>query len=256
MGCRLCGGTLSERFTLEVLGRISVKYFFCEECKSLQTEVPHWLDKAYDDSLSHADTGAAQRGIRNLAACFAVSTALGMKNVIDFGGGDGLLCRLLRDYGINCFVHDRYAKPSYAQEFTVPNFSAPDMVSAFEVFEHLPHPAENLKELFEIDSKFILISTEIFSNQTSNWWYLAPESGQHVFFYSRPALQVIANRFDYDVMILGEFIIFSKHGLITPLRRQMLKFLLRRKMNKLIASLLMLLPTPGVQRDFEMLRSN
>jgi hypothetical protein len=38
------------------------------------------------------------------------------------GGGDGLLTRLLRDFEINCFVKEKFAKMTYAQDFTEENF--------------------------------------------------------------------------------------------------------------------------------------
>jgi hypothetical protein len=56
--------------------------------------------------LSYLDTGRAQRNLSDLAVCFFVSKLYKLKNIIDFGGGDGLLCRFLRDYGLNCFVKD------------------------------------------------------------------------------------------------------------------------------------------------------
>src|ERR1700730_9135404 len=113
--CRLCQGRLSFRFKSTVLGRYSVHYFECRECRSLQTEPPYWLNEAYSHNLSGLDTGAAQRNLHNLAACYIISKLFGATDAIDYGGGDDLLCRLLRDYGLNCFVSDKYAKVTYAQ---------------------------------------------------------------------------------------------------------------------------------------------
>jgi len=101
--CRLCGGSLATLFFKKVLGKYDIAYLKCAQCFSLLTERPYWLEEAYQKSnLSNADTGAAQRNITNLAATYAISKLLKAKNVIDIGGGDGLLCRLLRDYQINC----------------------------------------------------------------------------------------------------------------------------------------------------------
>ena len=63
-----------------------------------------------------------------------------LKNVIDIGGGDGLLCRLLRDYEINCYVKDKYSEPKYGQGFTEQNFKKTDLIISFEVLEQLVRP--------------------------------------------------------------------------------------------------------------------
>src|SRR5271165_5555522 len=201
--CRLCGGQLSHRFNLVVLRRHDVAYYECTDCNSLQTEDPYWLSEAYERSLSNLDTGAAQRVLRNLAASYAVAKLFGVKNAIDIGGGDGLLCRFLRDYGINCFVKDKYAAPTYAQGFTEPDFSVPDLVLAFEVFEHFQNPKADLTALLGMGSSLFLVSTCLYTNQKGDWWYLAPEGGQHVFFYSKKALHLIARRYGCELFICG-----------------------------------------------------
>src|SRR5690349_10770988 len=132
--CRLCDGTIELQFRLQVLGQFDVGYFRCQRCHSLQTERPYWLEQAYRaNNLSNLDTGAAQRNLHNLAACWSIAKLLRLRNVLDVGGGDGLLCRLLRDYELNCFVRDKYASPTYAQGFDEPDFAQPDMIVAFEV---------------------------------------------------------------------------------------------------------------------------
>ena len=86
--CRLCGGSITALFSKTVLGKYAVTYFRCSGCLSLLTERPYWLDEAYRESnLSNADTGAAQRNLRNLAATYGISKLLKAKNVIDIGGG-------------------------------------------------------------------------------------------------------------------------------------------------------------------------
>src|SRR5262249_43503280 len=155
--CRLCRGPLRRRFALRVLGKYDVGYFLCQDCGSLQTQPPYWLAEAYGHNLSNLDTGAAQRNLHNLAACYALAKLCNLRNVLDVGGGDGLLCRLLRDYGVNCFVRDRYARPAYAQGFTEPDFRQPDLVVAIEVIEHFANPGPELDELFGTGAEVFLI---------------------------------------------------------------------------------------------------
>ncbi len=247
--CRLCGGGLSSRFVLRVIGKYDVQYFQCLGCHSLQTESPYWLQEAYAQNLSNLDTGAVQRNLRNLAACYAIARLFQVRNALDFGGGDGLLCRLLRDYGINCFVRDKYARPGYAQGFTEPDFRRPDLVIAFEVLEHLTDPASELDELFEADPPVVLVSTDLFSTQAQDWWYLAPESGQHVFFYSRRALELIAAKYRYELLVSGNFILFVKAERLTRPRSVLARLLLTGRVGRLIRARVALLPAPGVWPD-------
>ena len=240
---------MSSRFDLIVLRKHEVAYYECKDCNSLQTEDPYWLKEAYDSSLSNLDTGAAQRVLRNLAACYTVARIFGVKNAIDIGGGDGLLCRFLRDYGINCFVRDKYADPTYAQGFTAPDFSVPDLVLAFEVFEHFQDPKSDLDALFGINSSLILVSTCVYTNEKGDWWYLAPEGGQHVFFYSKKALHLIAHRYGCELIICGSIILFARNGVLSIPKSVLAKLLLNRYASRIVRSLVVLLPTPGVWRD-------
>jgi len=231
-----------------------VRYLKCANCRSMQTEAPYWLDEAYRESLSSLDTGAAQRNLRNLAASYAVARVFGARNLLDLGGGDGLLCRLLRDTGLNCYVNDRYARPSYAQGFDHPDFDAPDMVTAFEVFEHLPNPAVDLSEFFATRPRVVLVSTEVYEDQGPDWSYVAAESGQHVFFYSRQSLTLIGQKFGYRIVLSGEFILFVRADVDSDWLRFKASMLLKRRICRLTAALLMLGPVPGVVTDFELRR--
>lgn len=254
--CRLCDGPLSHRFTVTVLGKHDVEYFECADCCSLQTEPPYWLDEAYGRKNLNLDTGAAQRNLNNLAACFVISRLFSARNAIDIGGADGLLCRLLRDYGVNCFVTDKYATPTYAHGFTEPDFERPDMVIAFEVLEHFADPKADLTDLFKHSPNVLLLSTAIYTNQRQDWWYLAPEGGQHVFFYSKQALKQIAERFGYQIVISGGFVLYIRSA--TVLRRNIARFLLNSKVCRLAKAFVVTRATPGVWKDhlFQIEKSN
>lgn len=247
--CRLCGGSVEKKFSKIILYKHEVNYFRCNECHSLQTETPYWLTAAYDCNLSNLDTGAAQRNIQNLVAVYTVAKILKLRNILDAGGGDGLLCRLLRDYELNCFVNDKYAQPTYAQGYSVPPFSSPDLVIAFEVLEHYPQPKEDIEKLFACKPQVLVATTGFYQKQDRDWWYLAPQSGQHVFFYSFIALELIAKTHGYELMLNSGFIIFYKKGAISSLRKIILKRALRAGSQRIIKMMLFNKPTPGVQKD-------
>jgi Methyltransferase domain len=253
--CRLCGGSLQREFSLRVLDKYDVDYLKCRKCDSLQTEHPYWIKEAYTSSLSFLDTGAGQRNLTNLAAAYSLSRLLHLNDVLDFGGGDGLLCRLLRDYGINCFVDDKYAAATYASAFTTPNFLRPGILLAFEVLEHFEHPQKDLKALFQSNPHAVLASTEIYTGQGADWWYFAPQTGQHLFFYSEKALHLIAESYNYTLLICSGRLLFLRDGLAGRAKKHLAAILLQRHLLRLTSAAMRLLPASGVSNDFNLLRS-
>jgi hypothetical protein len=196
------------------------------------------------------DTGVAQRNMSNLAAVYAWVKLTGVRTVVDVGGGDGLLCRLLRDYRIDARLEDRYARNTYAQGFENDERSSPVLYTAFEVLEHYADPKRDLGMLFDSGPDSVVVTTALYEGQGANWWYLTPDSGQHVFFYTRKAMSIIAARFGYVVDFAGNYTIFSKKR-----PSQLAIFAARIAMGgigtRLLRSALMLLPARGAITDFE-----
>jgi len=251
--CRLCGGILSSAFSGKVLTRYQIEYYKCSTCYSLQTETPYWLAEAYSVKESNLDTGALQRNLNNFAACYTFSSLLSIKKIIDFGGKDGLLCRFLRDHLLECFVFDRYSSPDYAIDFRVhPGIADVDAVFAFEVFEHFANPGDDISEIFAFEPLYVLATTDIYTDQGADWWYLAKEGGQHVFFYSATALNLVAQKYGYSVVKVGGFILFYKPN-ISDVHQKIisLQSALSGWIFQAIKSYVFALPTPGVNADFE-----
>lgn len=249
-GCRLCAGRLTHQFDVRLLDKYDVSFLLCDACGSLQTEQPYWLDEAYAESnLSHLDTGAAQRNLSNLGATYGTCMILGVRRVYDVGGGDGLLCRLLRDYDVDCYISDRYARNAYAQGFEHNEKESGGLVTAFEVVEHYANPREDLGELLERDADAVLISTGIYTGQGADWWYLTPKSGQHVFFYSRKALGIAGDIHGYDVGFSGNFVLFTRRGRFTRWRCKIAEFMLKPLMVRVSRALLLAMPARGSGRD-------
>lgn len=121
-----------------------------------------------------------------------------------------MLCRYLRDYGINCFSNDKYVNPRYSFGFTTPTFTSPDVVLCFEVMEHFDDPKTELELLFSKSPKLIIASTQLYNGQSSEWRYLGET---HVFFYSKKALISIATHYNYNLSIYGDQLIFYKRNI-------------------------------------------
>jgi Methyltransferase domain len=223
--CRLCRGSIEKQFELTVLGRHPTGYWRCSKCRSLQTDEPHWLADAYSESLTVSDVGAVRRCLTCRAVIWLILRLLRIRQarLLDFGGGSGLLCRLLRDIGIDAWTFDIYGSGEYARLFRVDAGAvAPgsfEIVTAFEVFEHLPYPDDDLTKLFHLSPEIMIASTEPYRIEyDKNWWYLSPNTGQHVFFYSQSALQLIADRFGYSLQSVGGWHIFTRRPIKPAIR--------------------------------------
>jgi hypothetical protein len=208
--CRVCDGPLSPRWTRRVLhGRYDADYCECADCQALQVPDPHWLDEAYrDEAAPQAWNPDVGRFMRNFSAfCYLAalreSGALPpAPRLLDYGGGYGLLTRMLRDAGFDAWLADPYVpRPYFAPEHSLPDLALVpdasfDAATAFEVFEHLTDPravGATLRRLLRPEG-ILALSTEVYEpdRHGPDWNYLSCEAGQHVTFWSRDALRRLA----------------------------------------------------------------
>lgn len=257
--CRLCGGLSHQRFDRLVLQKYKARYFVCEVCNSMQTQRPDWLEEAYAENLTPLDTGAAQRNIYTFGLCRGISKVFNLRTMIDVGGGDGLLCRMMRDYGVDCHVSDRYAAPIYAQGFTDTKGIKPDFITSFEVLEHFVDPKTDIEDIFGRDASVVLVSTMLYKNQDMDWYYLVPLSGQHIFFYSEVAMRHIANRFGYNIITMGfskigDFTLFVKKGFGSPFQLRLARLAMRPDVSAFMRGMTLMRTPQGAAPDAELIR--
>lgn len=218
--CRLCGGATSEKFRRTVLGRYDVGYHECAGCGSLQTDPPTWLDEAYNAPFRGADTGAVLRAQMLQVAIPLIARAAGLPRdakVLDFGAGDGLLVRMFRDMGLDAYHSDKYVENEYAAPFDFDPAHRYAMVTAFEVYEHLPNPDADIRAIFALDPDVHVITTQLYRGQGRDWDYLSVNSGRHVFFWSPRALQLVGEQRDYQVRSYpNQISIFHKRPISGP----------------------------------------
>lgn len=216
--CRLCAGPCAKAFDAEVLGRYQVGYYVCEQCGSLQTETPYWLDEAYAIPGVHIDVGQAARVIATWVRLCLFLERLNFPKAaecVDYGGSTGLLARLMRDIGYGFQPYDRYANCTFANYFKVSDFAdcRPKLITAFEVLEHFPQPAQSLQEILNKQSDLIIFSTMFYEKQGRDWFYLVPFCGQHVFFYDEIGLARFVQTFGYDLAKAGSYwVLFRQAG--------------------------------------------
>lgn len=251
--CRLCGGATAHAFQMVVLAKYVISCRCCEQCGSLQTQQPYWLTEAYANPS--IDPGAARRTLDCYVLVDIVARIFRCRTLLDFGGNTGLLCRLLRDREYAAYCFDRYVVATYARQFIGSPSDSYDLVSAFEVFEHFEHPARDLEQIFGSRPRIVLASTELYSRQTADWWYLAPDEGQHVFFYSEKAIRLIAARYGYHVIIGGAFVLFNREPFST-LQRMLIPRLLRRPVLQTVGAILLMQRGNGADKDYAALTTS
>jgi hypothetical protein len=179
----------------------------------MQTEEPYWMEKAYEEAIAKMDLGLVTRNL----VCRDITKALIEKcmdekgKFLDYGGGYGLFVRLMRDVGFDFYRHDIYCDNVFAKEFDLQNVNNDDnfeLLTAFEVFEHLTNPMQEINNMVSLTNS-IFFSTELpppLKNVkcVGDWWYFAPETGQHVAFYSAKTLQVIADSLNMQLLTDGK----------------------------------------------------
>lgn len=194
--------------------RYDVTIFQCPRCDLMQTEYPYWISEAYSKALTLLDTGAVQRAQLTAGLTIGVARVLGLgrgQRGIDFGGGHGLYVRMMRDRGFDFRWTDRYAENLFARGFEGDLAARHDLLTAFEVFEHLVDVAADLATIFQAGHRYVLVGTLLHSGYRDEWWYYTNGTGQHVAFYSARTMRFIADRFDYSVVSGPEYALFIRN---------------------------------------------
>jgi hypothetical protein len=190
------------------------------------------------------------------ALIYFVARLLGLSEndtVLDWGGGNGLLVRMLRDAGLQAYLLDKYVANHYAVGFEDDSERHHKLILAFEVWEHLAHPKIDVAQIFDRRPDAHLLSTLIYKGQGEDWSYLHPESGKHVFFYTERAMFHIAKRFGYEVLVSERYTVFLRSP-ISRWKSQILRFLLPSSRHRWLRPLFGFVPKNSfTDQDFDSL---
>lgn len=219
MRCPICDSKLEFSFENKVLGKHDASYDYCTGCGFLRARSPHWLDEAYSSAIASTDTGLVDRNnsvARKLASVlFGVLGERGQGLYADMAGGYGMLTRLMRDYGYDFYWLDKYCDNLMARGFEYKTELGPcRAVTAVEIMEHLEDPLAFIRDALEqTRSDAFIFTTELFEGSPpapEQWWYYSFETGQHIAFFQRRTLEVMAAKLGLSFASGGGLHIFSK----------------------------------------------
>jgi hypothetical protein len=186
------------------LSGIPVYYFMCESCGfTFSPEFRTWTDSDFLERIYNAQypeldpdyLGA--RPARNAALLMDCLDACKAEvRHLDYGGGNGMLSDMLRANGWDSSSCD----PFPSSDIDIDSLGKFNLITAFEVFEHVPDPhalMTNLAKLMD-EQSLVLFSTCTSDNflklgSRINWWYCSPRVG-HVSLYSRKSLAALGER--------------------------------------------------------------
>lgn len=217
--CSICHGGCSIIFEAAVLKKYSSNVFCCSSCGFTFLDQPsRWLAEAYKEAIASSDTGLVSRNI-NLSKLLMPTLfyLFGDKGIfVDIAGGTGLFVRLMRDIGFDYYWTDPYCKNVHATGFEFQQntkFAKISCISAFEVFEHIEDPLAFITD--QINSyhpDLLAFTTELVPGDGAppDWWYFGFTEGQHISFFSRKSLEIIADKLNLIFISNGYLHFFCK----------------------------------------------
>lgn len=253
--CPICSAVMLPDLTVRLLGSRDRQLLTCANCQASTYAAPDWLEEAYSEPIAMLDTGAVVRAVRASRDVSGLLASQGLTEarVVDWGAGHGLVTRLLRSRGINAVWHDPLSPNIHAKGFEFePGSQAPasTVVVMVEVLEHLDNPVQELSRAIADTGAELLAATTVLAPPSiaPDWWYLLPETGQHILFLRERSMHVLAERLGMSYWGMGTWHIFSR-GKFSPLKARL------ALTGAKLASRLFLGPGRGDWADHEVLLS-
>ena len=222
MNCRICHQEAPLFAQSVVLNRHAVDYFRCSGCGFIQTQEPTWLSEAYSDVIAAGDIGLVGRNLFLAGITHSVLNFCANPNgrFLDYGGGYGLFVRLMRDRGFDFRWQDPFCQNLFAKGLEADAGEKFDVITAFEVLEHLPNPVEAVESM-AARADAIFFSTELQPAgppKPGEWWYYALESGQHISLYSRESLVRLGEKFGMKLHTNGRNLHLFTRGAVSQVK--------------------------------------
>lgn len=218
--CLICDGQTSEHARAKVRQKYTATFLRCRDCGFIFIPDPTWLAEAYAEPINQSDTGYVSRNLwAREKVRHVIETSLNPTGTfLDYAAGYGLFVRMMRDIGYDFRWSDLYCQNLFVRGFEAPQplTGSFEAATAFEVFEHLMYPREEMQKLSKVTSCLIFTTTIIPkpAPPLEDWWYYGLGHGQHLSFYTVKSLEAFARQFDYRLTTNGtDLHVFSRKAL-------------------------------------------
>ena len=205
--CMICGSFSKSLLVLERHPQPKIEVQQCDECSFTFVLDPHWLEGSFREKLNRFDVGSADRSL--MIAAFVRSLvrrrSLSTTSVLDFGGGDGLSTRVLRDHGVDCRWEDPFCEPVFCVGPSSDDVRHFDLAFMGEVALHLVDPMPVFRGLLQRSGRVLFTAVVPPAHIETDWWYLMPETGQHVAFFPIRTLRHMAKSMSAHLLTDGRF---------------------------------------------------
>lgn len=204
MKCNICNSLSNFVFNKKILHKYEVSYFKCSSCGFMQTEKPYWLAEAYELPFTPLDVYLVSRPLEfsQLTENLILKYFDYKGKFLDYGGGIGVFTRMMRDRGIQFYRQDKYAQNLFTQFFDICDLAEAErkfeLVTCFEVLEHLENPLNEINEIFSLSSHVLfstLLQPSLGVDELESWSYIAELHGQHISFFTKKSMKIIAEKF-------------------------------------------------------------
>jgi hypothetical protein len=179
--------------------------------------------EAYSNPIANSDLGYCSRNVALAERTHAILSVLlfnqTAERMLDFGGGYGMLARLMRDKGWDFYCYDAYTENIFCRQQAVDLISPQDkfsVITAFEVAEHIPDAGSFFEKLFQ-NCETVIFTTELRPESVTSpmdWWYFSLETGQHICIFSRVSIDYLCEKYNAKLL-------YSRNGLHVISRQRM-----------------------------------
>jgi len=222
--CKICGGPSPlagvvdfHKSCIEAQGKClslsgkPIYYRRCTACGFLFTDqFDDWSPEAFlkyvynnDYAVVDPDYLAARPTNNAKAIGQAFQASRASLSILDYGGGSGLFASLLQEQGFKAGTYDPFSTFSARPQGPF------DLITCFEVMEHLPFPDRIVSDMSQLlaDEGVIFFSTltqpSNFAEIGLRWWYIGPRNG-HISVYSQRALNLLFEKNGLQVASFSE----------------------------------------------------
>jgi SAM-dependent methyltransferase len=225
--CSVCGGPASlldvmdlNKACLETPEKFSpragipVYYALCSSCGfCFAPELSKWSLEEFEEKIYNSEYVTFDPAyVEDRPRYFATQLLASFNKLpssfrhLDYGGGNGLLAKLLRKGNWDSTSYD----PFVDRNISIEQLGKFQFITAFEVFEHVPDVQQLMAELRSLlaPDGFVLFSTvlsdgHLHPNQRMNWWYASPRNG-HISLFSAISLKILARQSGYTFISQDE----------------------------------------------------